>query len=85
MNAPESQPPPNQPPARRPWMPQFGIAEMMLAVMIFCVMGAALNYLKQAEENEQGRALFVMFTLTAPIAFVLILSAYHSLKRWLKS
>ena len=71
--------------SRQPFLPRFGIAEMMLATMIFCVMGAAGGYLRKAIQNNNGRPIFVMFTLAAPIALVLILSGYLSLKRWLRT
>lgn len=74
------------PPKPRPaglW-PQFGIAEIMMATMIICVMAAAGNYLRSAAQNGQGRAIFAIFTLAAPMALVLILSAYQSLKRFIK-
>ncbi len=72
-------PPPNRP----PWLPRFGLAEMMLAMMIFSVMGAAGSYLMRAINQGQGRAVFVIFTLAAPIALVLVLSFYKALRRWL--
>jgi hypothetical protein len=56
---------------------------MMLAMMIFCVMAAAGNYLRSAIQNDQGKAVFVIFTLASPVALVLALSAYLALKRWL--
>lgn len=79
MNTPQE-----QPKVSKPWLPRFGIAEMMLAMMIFCVMGAAGGYLKQAADNNRARPVFVIFTLASPIALVLVLSAYLNLKRWLR-
>lgn len=76
---------PRDPSGRQPYLPRFGIAEMMLTVMILCVMGAAGGYLRNAIENNHGRAVFVIFTLAAPIALVLVLSTYLSLKRWLRT
>ncbi len=70
-------------PSRPPWRPRFGLAEMMLAMMIFSVMGAAGSYLRGAIKQGQGRAVFVIFTLAAPIALVLVLSFYKALRRWL--
>lgn len=80
MNAPES---PNA--SNQPWLPRFGIAEMMLAMLVLCVMAAAGSYLKLAIDNNRGRPIFVIFTLASPIALVLVLSAYLALKRWLRS
>ena len=57
----------------------------MLTMMILSVMGAAGGYLRNAIQNNNGRAVFVIFTLAAPIALVLVLSAYRSLKRWMQS
>ena len=65
-------------------MPRFGIAEMMLAMMIFCVMGAAGGYLKRAASSSDAKPVFVIFTLASPIALVLVLSIYLNIKRWLK-
>lgn len=65
-------------------LPQFGIAEIMMATMIFCVMAAAGNYLRSAIKNGQGRAVFAIFTLASPMALVLILGAYQAIKRWVK-
>jgi len=58
---------------------------MMLAMIICCVMGAAGGYLRKAIANNNGRPIFVMFTLAAPMVLVLILSGYLSLKRWLRT
>lgn len=80
---PKFQTPSNQP-VRQPWLPKFGIAEMMLGMMILCVMGAAFSYARLAFENHSGRPIFVIFTLAAPIALVLILSAYRAMKKWLQ-
>ena len=74
----------DSPSSGKPWLPQFGIAEMMLAMMIFCVMAAAGSYLRSAIQNDRGRPVFVIFTLASPIALVVILSAYTALKRWLR-
>ena len=71
------------PPSRPPWRPRFGLAEMMLAMMIFSVMAASGSYLMRAINQGQGRAVFVIFTLAAPIALVLVLSFYKALRRWL--
>ena len=79
MNTPEPKP------ANQPWLPQFGIAEMMLVMLVLCVMAAAGSYLKLAIDNNRGTSIFVIFTLASPIALVLVLSAYLSLKRWLRS
>ena len=75
----------SQRPHRPPWLPRFGLAEMMLAMMIFSVMGAAGSYLMRAinQGTTSGRAVFVIFTLAAPMALVMVLSFYATLKRWL--
>ena len=52
-------------------------------MMIFSVMGAAGSYLMHTINQGQGRAVFVIFTLAAPIALVLVLSFYKALRRWL--
>lgn len=95
MNTPDSRrqsvtPPPtgSAPPGRGPlqgaWLPKFGIAEMMLAMMVLCVMAAAGSYLRTAMQNDRGRPIFVLFTLASPFALVLVLSTYMSVKRWLR-
>ena len=76
--------PTQQPKRRTSLFPQFGIAEIMMATMIICVMAAAGNYLRSAMENGQGRAVFALFTLASPMALVLILGAYQGIKRWVK-
>lgn len=65
-----------------PWLPRFGLAELMLAMVIFSVMAAAGSYLVRAHQDGRGRAVFVIFTLCAPIVLVLILSGYKQLQRW---
>ena len=65
--------------------PKFGIAEFMMATLVVCVMAAAGNYLRGAVLDGNGRAVFAIFTLAAPMALVLILSAYLALKRWIRS
>ena len=69
-----------------PWLPQFGIAEMMLAMLIFCVMAAAGSYWRSAamSNKSSGKAVFVIFTLCSPVALVMLMSAYVALKRWLR-
>ena len=79
MKQPENQ----QSPAR--WQFRFGIAEIMMITMIFCVMAAAGNYLRSAIGNGSGRAVFSIFTLVSPMALILVLSTYTALKRWIKS
>lgn len=76
--------PQKKPHGSQPWLPRFGIAEMMLAMMIFCVMAAGGSYYRSAVENSRGKAVFVIFTLASPVALVLIMSAYVSMKRWLQ-
>lgn len=76
--------PRSQPKRTTSFFPQFGIAEIMMATMIICVMAAAGNYLRTAVKNGQGRAVFALFTLASPMALVLILGAYQAVKRWVK-
>jgi len=76
--------PENQQPQRR-WQFRFGIAEIMMITLIFCVMAAAGNYLRSSIENGSGRAVFSIFTLVSPMALILVLSAYTALRRWVKN
>lgn len=76
---------PPEKPNSSPWLPQFGIAEMMMTMLIFCVMAAGGSYFRSASENGRARAVFVIFTLASPVALVLIMSAYVALKKWLRN
>ncbi len=67
-----------------PWQPKFGLAAMMLATLVVCVMGAASYYLVRAQIfGTGGRALFVVFVVAAPVVLVVALSLSRWLLQWI--
>jgi len=68
------------PPAPTPgaWRPRFGLGTLMLLMLVCCVMAAAGSYLVRAlRSGTSVKAFFVIFTLTAPIALLVILNLFR--------
>jgi hypothetical protein len=71
-------------PPHKVWQPKFGLATMMLVMLVFCVMAAAGSYLLRAvDAGTSPRAVFIIFTLAAPVLVVVALSAFRQCLRWL--
>jgi hypothetical protein len=67
-----------------PWQPRFGLATLMLAMLVFSVMGAAGFYLVRGiRQGTSLKAVFVIFTLAAPMLLLVALSAYRQILVWL--
>lgn len=67
---------------RRVWRPRFSLAGMLLATVVVCVMAAGGNYLRLAvESGTSWRAVFVIFTLAAPVLLLSAMSIFSLLMR----
>lgn len=65
---------------------RFGLFSLMLAMLVFAVVGAAGNQLLRAvSQGTSPRAVFVMFTLIAPVMLVTVVSLARGLAVWLRS
>lgn len=66
------------------WQPRFGIRSMLLMMVVFSVMAAAGSYLLRAIDLGQREAQlgFILFTLTAPVILVVLLSLLQNLTTW---
>jgi hypothetical protein len=55
---------------------------MMLVMLVFCVMAAAAYYFVRALRGERTfQVLFILFTVTAPLLLVVVISSVRAL--WL--
>ena len=61
--------------APRPWQPRFGLGSMLLVMLVFAVMAAAGSYFVRALDGQREfRPTFIIFTLVAPVALLVVLS-----------
>ena len=72
---------------KRPWQPRFGIGTMLLFMVVISVTAAAGSYLVRSLRAEEGqgdvtRMVFVLFTLIAPVALVVLISGCYGIIRW---
>ena len=57
----------------------------MLVMVVFCMMGTAGRYLMLAiREGTSPKAVFVIFTLAAPMLLVVVLSLMRVAIRWVR-
>ena len=67
------------------WQPRFGLATMLMVMLVFCLMAAAGNYLRQAVLGGTSVvAFFVIFTLVAPILLLVMVSGIIQVLNWMK-
>ena len=65
---------------------RFGLFSLMLAMMVFGVIGVAGNQLLRAvRQGASPKAAFVMFTLTAPVMLVTIVSLARAIAEWARN
>jgi hypothetical protein len=65
-----------------PWQPRYGVGSLLLVMLVFCVMAAAGYYLVRALRGERAfQVLFILFTVTAPLVLVVVISSLRAL--WL--
>ena len=65
---------------------RFGLFSLMLAMLVFAVVAAAGNQLLHAvDQGTSPRAVFVMFTLIAPVMLVTVVSLVRGLAVWIRS
>ena len=64
--------------------PKFGLSTMLLVMVVFSVMGAAGHYLMVAmRSGTSPKAVFIIFTLAAPMLLLTALSLMRAVVRWL--
>jgi heme/copper-type cytochrome/quinol oxidase subunit 2 len=78
----------NQTPDDR-WRPRFGLGTMMLVTICFCVMGTAGYHLMRTRglagavgSQTSPQAVFVIFTVAAPVLLLVVLSVGHQVVAW---
>ena len=65
-------------------LPRFGIGGILLLTIVFAVMGAAMRqFVLAVQRGSSPRAVFVIFTLAAPIIVVAFLGSFHRLLIWM--
>ena len=68
----------------RAWRPRFGIGGLLLLTIVFAVMGAATRqFVLAVQRGSSPRAVFVIFTLAAPMIVVAAIGSIHRLLLWL--
>jgi hypothetical protein len=71
---------PNQ---RRPWQPRYGLAGMLMLMLIFCIMAAAAYYLVRAVQGGTSfRTVSVIMITAAPALLVVLLSLLRAVFEW---
>lgn len=66
------------------WLPRFGIGGILLLTIVFAVMGAAMRqFVLAVQRGSSPRAVFVIFTLAAPMIVVAALGTFHRLLVWM--
>ncbi len=64
--------------------PRFGLLTALLVMVVFSVMGAAGHYLMVAmRSGTSPKAVFIIFTLAAPMLLLTALSLVRAAARWL--
>lgn len=67
------------------WQPRFGLASLMLFILVCCMMAAAGRHLVAGlSASKSARAVFVIFVLTLPVLLLIALNAFHQLTSWLR-
>lgn len=66
------------------WRPRFGIGGLLLLTIVFAVMGAATRqFVLAVQRGSSPRAVFVIFTLAAPMIVVVAIGSIHRVLVWL--
>jgi hypothetical protein len=68
------------PPSR--W--QFGIASMLWTMGLVSVLAAAFSGLLDPRKSQYPRGFFVVMTIAAPVAVMILFSLYHAVSQWLR-
>lgn len=62
---------------------RFSIGTLMLLTFVFGVVGAAgRQFVRAVHQGTSPRAVFVIFTLAAPMIVLVILSLIHQVSQW---
>ena len=65
-------------------LPRFGIGGILLITVVFAVMGAAMRqFVLAVQRGSSPRAVFVIFTLAAPMIVVALLGTFYRLLSWM--
>ncbi len=74
-------PPSNVP---KPWQPRFGLAGLMMVMLVLAVVAAAASYMVRAQEGGQSLKLaFILFTLAAPVLLMVAVSLLRQVVVWI--
>jgi hypothetical protein len=75
-----SQDPAEEERTTRPWQPRFGIGSLLLVMLVFSVMAAAGSYFARSLDGQTRlRPTFILFTLVAPVALLVVVSVARGL------
>ena len=68
-----------------PWRPRFGISSLLMVMLVFSVTGAAGYYLVRSlgERDRSAHLTFILFTLSAPILLMVVVSLVRRIIVWL--
>jgi hypothetical protein len=67
-----------------PWRPRFGLIELLLVTLIFCMLAAAIFYWSRGlEQGGHYRLAFVLITVTAPLLAVVAIGAVRLIRELL--
>jgi len=67
-----------------PWQPRFGLAGLMLVMLIFCVMSAAGYYLVRAiRSGASFGAISIVLAMAAPAVLLVSISVSRQVLAWI--
>jgi len=76
---------PTRPEGPRPRRVQFGVASLLMVMVVCSVMAAAGYYFVRSLQKSGGvnRLIFILFTLVAPVVLMIVVSLLRQITAWL--
>ena len=67
----------------KPWQPRYGLAGLLLFMLVCSVMAASVYYYVQSLDGQrQFQTAFILFTLVAPLFLMVVLSLVRAVWTW---
>jgi len=69
----------------KPWQPRFGLAALLMVMLVFCMMAAAAHYLvKGIQQGTSIQAIAVILAMVAPVLLLTVVSLGRQLMIYLE-
>ena len=83
MQMPDEQEPPTTREPKRSFLPRFSITTLLVVMVLFSVMGAAIHYgLQAVDAGVPFEAMLVVLAIIAPPLMILTLKLGLAVARW---